>query len=319
MDCYGKYHENFEDNYKIPKIISFVWLTNEQKPREMKEVDIKALQYLVKNPASAISDGSWEIALYINTENIINSINAVKELGIEVRNIYDEQYGLKYTHLIYPYGKFLPISIDVLKYDILLNHGGMILDLNFKLRSNIEYYFKNYDFVATNNPATNLSSPIVENSMIAAKPNHPIIYNLLDFIENKINTNDHIDVCHFGANGYANPITWLPLGIFFYEEANKDNNCDVILYENDLASYFYSWNFEMQGGKRAGERYNESWKPNTVMDSAIFHDIINHSCDAIGPKSYLDTFLYVSNHCLVEMSGIGLDDWDTSFTWVVNN
>jgi hypothetical protein len=86
--------------------------------------------------------------------------------------------------------------------------------------------------------------------------------------------------------------TFLPLGIYFFKESNKDGNWDIVL----------------------PHMYNKGF--NQIMSTLVLEDIVSHSCVPSNVQDYFALTSYINNHCLVEMSGIGIDDLMKQ-SWVV--
>lgn len=176
----------------IPKILQFVWINN----KEGRVNDIPNIFYqnfLNTLKLVETENNNWKIKIWMDQE--VDSLPRLKEIKnldkqeIELINIntpgaifnLDTQDSVSSSHSkiqkkIYDKSHNLAIKIDVLKYQILKEDGGIINDWNFiykKLPTDLE--LNKYDLVLYHLKKDKSFSGMIENSFMASTPKHPFI------------------------------------------------------------------------------------------------------------------------------------------------
>jgi len=181
-----------KNSNKIPKIIHQIWIGPKTLPLKYKKW-MNSWQLL--NP-------DWD---YIFWDN-----DRIKELEI--------------TDLIaYKKSKNFGFKSDLLRYEILNKYGGLYADTDFECLKKLPAYLLNYNFVCA---SVYDFKPIINNAIILAQPNSPLINDLL----NKIKLNKKIHKMHvFDASG-----PYLLTRLYF-DLKDKEKDKIMILPSN----YFY--------------------------------------------------------------------------------
>ena len=191
---------------KIPKIIHQIWINNRKIPKKIQEYQ---QTWKELNP-------SWEYKLWTKEE--------VKNYTFINKNL-EYLFSLPVT---------LSQKIQVLKYDILYQYGGVIAAPDCICLKPFDVFAHCFDFFAGIFPPmhhTVFPALIVHNSLIGAKPQHPIINKASSLIFD--NLTEEIEPNFTGFS---------PIESTFYSLTNavisrdtQDNNIDVVM----PASYFF--------------------------------------------------------------------------------
>ncbi len=135
---------------KIPKIIHQIWIGDRKIPSKLQKYQIS---WKEKNP-------NWEYKLWTNET---------------VKNYTFANQNLKY---LFDLPLTLGERVDVLRYDILYQFGGIYADLDCICLNNFDIFAYRYDFFAgVFQPmfAKMEAAIFLQNCLVGAKPNHPII------------------------------------------------------------------------------------------------------------------------------------------------
>lgn len=162
-------HSNVE---RIPKILHFVWLGPSALPHES-----------VKNITSWIKyHPDWKCILW--TDRMRGHMEQI--LGIEQRLVRDltfEELGTCYVT-----ANTYREKADILRYELLYQFGGLVIDHDVRCHRSFAPFHTSYDFYAALQPlrrATLSSSVVVSNSVMGAKPGHPILRLCLALVDDK--------------------------------------------------------------------------------------------------------------------------------------
>lgn len=208
---------------KIPEEIIYVWLTSENKPREISEKNINNV-IRTKNIMQ-----NWNFTLWTNDKALIpKSIEKLEANGIRVRTIAEIAPNLRLHKEIMQLLKkdYLGPAIDILKYSLVNALGGVCVDLNFIFEKPINKEVYKYDFFMPD-----CGFP-VENSCLAARSNHPILNTLLNYLEDVFY--DPLPcmakiMLTINQHNMADFLTWRPLTWAYIKSAHSNGNIDVII------------------------------------------------------------------------------------------
>jgi|GEM_PF-2389554 len=190
---------------KIPKIIHQIWIGNRAIPKILQEYQ---KTWIEQNP-------DWEYKLWTNEE-----VKKYIFASVELKSLFDQPLTL---------GE----RVDVLRYDILYQYGGIYADCDCVCLKPFDVFAYSYDFFAgilqpmfaTMNPAI-----FLQNCLIGAKPKHPIIKKLSSLM---LENWDELD--YQGDEFYTTiKRTFLTLTLAGIAEANQDGNIDIFM----PSSYF---------------------------------------------------------------------------------
>lgn len=228
MNCYHSIPKDL-GAFKIPKVGHYIWLNYSNKFKMPANITLETFISNLKHSTELATNTPWKYILWTNNEAFINSNHPlVQELYqyCEFRNINDIDYHLSSLNLIQKLldvSKNMAAAVDILKYDIVNQHGGIVMDLNYKLVVDMDVYLKNNDFICQ---LTSFTIFYLENYMIGAKQNHPILNNFLYAIEEYFLAHPN----YLSENAVTNSIIiyeWLHA--FYIMHRNQDENCDLML------------------------------------------------------------------------------------------
>lgn len=206
---------------KIPTVVNHIWLTHPNSPRELSDSDI---ENTLKTKETFVQDSNyWQHIVWTNNKNLIPaSVTILEKNNIEVREIKDYTTQLELYDEINKLivKKEWGIASDALRYDIIREFGGVYSDLNFEFIRTIDDETNKYDFFAQD----------FVNYFFAAKPNHPVLVDLVKTIKENLNTpKDHIRT--IDSNDIFTKTIFtslLPFGISYIKNANKYGNTDIV-------------------------------------------------------------------------------------------
>ncbi|MGB8702355.1 MAG: glycosyltransferase [Thermosynechococcaceae cyanobacterium] len=191
---------------KIPKIIHQIWIGNRQIPHNLNEYQ---KTWIEKNP-------DWEYKLWTNEE--------VKE------------YTFCNEELKFLFSQSLTLGerVDVLRYDILYQYGGIYADCDCICLKPFDIFAHRYDFFAgIFQPmfATMENAVFLQNCLVGAKPKHPIIKKIaLLMHQNWDDVKNEED-----AASTTLQRTFLSLTHAVVSASGQDNNIDIVM----PPSYFF--------------------------------------------------------------------------------
>jgi len=215
-------------NNKIPHTLNHIWLTNPDSPHEISSVDLGIIDS--NHRILSQSNSSWEHIVWTNV--ILKSTNYLKGTGVQVRSIYEAKDELKLFNFVEQFinKKLWGLASDVFRYALIQKFGGVYCDLNFALKRGIDEDTFKYDYFSQD----------TINYFFAAKPNHPILVEILNTVDRNLN-NPPLYISTLENEGFStkvsnNPvatktifITLLPFSIAFLKAANRDDNKDMMM------------------------------------------------------------------------------------------
>lgn len=175
----------------IEKISHHIWLSNHADKGKSKEVREKDFQSLLSQYAKMDKDDfNFRHIFWVNDENLIPfTVQKLQSLrNVEVINInslQNESQSLTLIKNLLEEGIY-GVAIDLTKYEVLRIFGGIVLDLNYKITTsnNLSHVLDAYSFIGSGNIGYGRIN--IENSMIAASKNHPILTEICDMINSEL-------------------------------------------------------------------------------------------------------------------------------------
>lgn len=243
---------------KIPYIVHHVWFTHPDSPREISDNDIDNVIKTKETFGGNVS--KWSHIVWTNDKDLIpNSIKILEENGIEVRSIKDYQEDFRLFNQVMELvdKKLWGMASDTLRYNALEKFGGIYSDLNFECKRSIEEDLYKYDFVAQD----------FINYFFAAKPNHPIITNLVNMVEENLNNpTSYISYMDDKAIFDKTVFTSLvPFSIAILKYNNIGDNIDMIYSHDDHESNVDYYGNGLQEFYQ-GEYSSDEFKCDTFRD-----------------------------------------------------
>lgn len=189
-----------QDNPKIPKIIHQIWIGNRQIPSKLQDYQ---KTWKEQNP-------DWEYRLWTNEE--VKNYTFVNE---ELKFLFDQALTL---------GE----RVDVLRYDILYQYGGIYADCDCICLKPFDVFVYCYDFFAGMfQPmfATMETAVFLQNCLVGAKPKHPIIKKLASLL---VKNWDDIE---YKDDEFYTTIkrTFFALTLAALDEVGTANNIDIAM------------------------------------------------------------------------------------------
>lgn len=185
---------------KIPQIIHQIWIGNRQIPKKLQKYQ---QTWKELNP-------SWEYKLWTN-EEVKNYTFFNKDLK--------QLFSLPLT---------IGERVDVLRYDILYQYGGIYADCDCICLKPFDVFVYSYDFFAGVFPpmfSTIKTAIFLQNCLIGAKAKHPIINKVASLM---IENWDNIT---YKEDEFITTIerTFLSLTCAVESEAGKNDNIDIVM------------------------------------------------------------------------------------------
>lgn len=185
---------------KIPKIIHQIWIGNREIPQKLQKYQQTWLQ---QNPG-------WEYKLWTN-EEVKKYTFAIAELKF----LFDQALTM---------GE----RVDVLRYDILYQYGGIYADLDCICLKSFDVFAYCYDFfTGICQPAFASMEPAImlQNCLVGTKPKHPIIKKLSSLL-----LENWEDVEQKGDEIFTTvKRTLLTLTLTVIDEGGKYDNIDITM------------------------------------------------------------------------------------------
>ena len=215
-----KYFDYFRDVYsknnlkeitpqkdpKIPKIIHQIWIGDREIPTILKEYQQSWIEH---HP-------DWEYRLWGNDD-----LESYIFLNKDLESLFKGPLTL---------GE----RVDILRYDILYQYGGIYADFDCVCLKSFDPFVHRYDFVVgVSHPMFALQSPaiVLQNCLILTKPEHPIIEKLAQLlVENWDSIKYKDDEIHTTLIR-----TFFSITLAFWERANQKGNIDIAM----PPSYFF--------------------------------------------------------------------------------
>lgn len=199
---------------KIPKILHFIWVGPENFPRE----SIANVRSWVKRHPG------WTIYFWTDLKR------AVPYSKMERKFIHELPAG-RLTSLVDKTENYAE-KADLLRYEILLNYGGIYIDHDVKCFKSFDEITKAFDlFCGLEVPfQTPLDSSVFPtNNLIGAKPQHPVLFSCIDKICKRWNEigKTYPGKCKFDVINRVAHRTFSPFGESVKECANQGENKDI--------------------------------------------------------------------------------------------
>ncbi|BAZ25544.1 Subversion of eukaryotic traffic protein A [Kalymmatonema gypsitolerans NIES-4073] len=208
-DLYQKNHflkVQPQENPKIPKIIHQIWIGNRNIPKKLHQYQQTWIEH---HPG-------WEYKLWTNEE-----VKKYSFVNNDLKFLFDQALTL---------GE----RVDVLRYDILYQYGGIYADCDCICLKPFDVFAYSYDFFAgIFQPMFAKQEPAIflQNCLIGVKPKHPIIRKLSSLLLEKWE-----DVEYKEDEIYTTlKRTFLGITLAVISEGGKDNNIDIVM----PPSYFF--------------------------------------------------------------------------------
>lgn len=207
-----------QNPFNIPQTIHYIWATSSLSPKQISSKNWSAIQ------AGIRSNYDMNFILWVNNRDILApTIIQARQLGINIQS-FDELTGWnKISYNVedaidkFQYG----VVSDVLRYSILIEKGGIYLDLDYILINEINPLLKYDCFVMDTSLGTS-------SSFLGSKIGHPILVTALEISLNSLlKVNEllpHQKECYGRCNvGFylAGPAAFK---IAYYHSANQDTN-----------------------------------------------------------------------------------------------
>lgn len=217
----------------LPKIFQGVWITNKGHPRAIDNQLDNFIEQAKKLEG-------YEAVIWTNVDlDKLKGLNPQLELNnIKVKNIVDTNTKHKQLldFILAPKDYLKPSQghnfngaiIDIAKYIIIENQGGILADLNFKFDKNFQQSnIASHDFIAI---ARGFNR--IENSFFIAKPHHTIFNELLNIIDEMI----HNPECSLqelrevaGPTLATEFFSMMPLAMAYMKNNNLESNVDALI------------------------------------------------------------------------------------------
>lgn len=220
---------------RIPQIMHHIWLTNPEKPREMRNEDIE--QVIHTKEIFAQSKGTWEHIIWVNDRNLIpESVKVLEAEEISVKSIKAHAEALSnYNYVI----EFIReekwgAASDTLRYSLVELFGGVYTDLNFVFERNLNDEIYRYDFFTEDWKPDDL---YINNFFFAAKPQHPIMKRMTELVARNVGPNPPQYIKEVIENeiksdgppvGFTSFATANPTYIAYIQKAHEEGTIDAI-------------------------------------------------------------------------------------------
>jgi hypothetical protein len=226
-----------------PKLLHGIWLTNKEQPRKISYQLKNFIEQTAKLPG-------FEVIIWtnINQVKLLELTPELKDTNIKIKHLaelntnYVRLQDLLLNPLKHNATKDGGVFIDLAKYLILEQSGGILTDLNFKFGENFEpQIIDKFDFVAAERGVNR-----IENGFFIAKPHHPIFQSVLGMMEEiMFSHNCATDILKSQPSSTTETISMMPLSIAYIMHNNKGNNLDV-LTSTACTQYLYQLNLSPQ-------------------------------------------------------------------------
>ncbi len=219
-----------------------LWLTNLSNPKAIKTEDF--LNYI--NQATKAVESEYKSIIWTNLDketfwNIHPLFQGFRDL-FEIKNIadLDTEY-VKLKDLLLSPNKYLPQTpntknytgflVDLAKYLILEQEGGLLADLNFKFVSDFDpTKLEQYDYIGNKCLAGGLER--IENNFFYSKPHYPIFKETLNIIEEMIFNpsygNEKLLNIGLDSTQFVEHYSMMPYSIGYIKGFNQDDNNDAM-------------------------------------------------------------------------------------------
>lgn len=200
---------------RIPKIVHHIWFGS-KFPDQFRGWSERWIEL---HP-------EWEHILW--TDQSTTQLPDFVQKYPQYKEIHISKFGPLQNQKLFDEAKNYGEKADIFRLEVLSRHGGVYRDIDFEPFEPFDILNHTYDFYAGILPLdTGLLT--VNNGLIAAAPEHPIIRECMNMIESSKNHNRHQYFSIICATG---PI---PLTRAVWACANKDGKRDIVL----PCTYFY--------------------------------------------------------------------------------
>lgn len=225
-------NNNNSNIYHTPHELHYIWLTDENNPKEMPD---KYKENIIKTINNIYSKNSnWHINLWtnVNQSDIRKTDDFFKNLtpNFKIRNISEFDLGkLKDNYLHFMDKKQYTQGSDIIRYNVLKNFGGLYMDLDYQLYKSIDFILDKYDFIAGIDDEKEM---FIGAGLIGAKKNHPIVLETINVIDRNLNNKAKAPkYVLFPKNEFSRIIVSVGPRVLVpgvYKKLNTDGNKDYI-------------------------------------------------------------------------------------------
>ncbi len=226
-----------------PELFHSVWITDENNPEP------PPLKNLVFNQNML---PSYKTIIWTNIDpDILKSLNQsaafLEQNAVEIKNLRELNTPFKGAETVLhepqkvflstPKKNLMGIRVDIAKYLVLYQHGGILADLNFVFSKDFSIQLaKDHDFVGAKKWNNRL-----ENYYFIAKPKHPIFDKTLILIEDLLTSNNPTiqyarENIVAASSSYTEFYTMMPLMLGGIMGLNKNGNNDAFSIEGNVPS-----------------------------------------------------------------------------------
>jgi hypothetical protein len=247
-------------DYSIPRIMHYVWFTNENNPKEIPEDRLANLKFeLDKLPEYNMnSPEPWKVKVWVNCKPcMVTSLEKISDMEypVEIVEWQSEDFGNSRSYLQNMVTNFTPvknsrgIAIDIGRQMMAEKYGGFILDFDYNTGNSTEIIVQHGYHSITHN----------ENNYAGFIPQHKVLVDLHDYISSlfqiieKYDFNSQLQILN--PNTMVNIFGYGPFLSFMERFLTKEDLsvtpdctiCDVDVEEN-VNSFFLKDSIPDEGG-----------------------------------------------------------------------
>ncbi|MBU0744723.1 MAG: hypothetical protein KKE11_05080 [Gammaproteobacteria bacterium] len=206
---------------RVPRIVNYVWLTNDVQRRELFSEDIANV--IKTKKFFAQSGKEWQHIVWTNDKTLIpKSVEKLEAEGILVREMSEVQGELQlYDEVmnLIEQAKW-GMAADALKYDVTYYLGGVCVDVDYCFMQNIEDIIYRYDFYIANSDT---------NNFFIAKPKHAVLNEALRLVKRNLNNPpEHVTLFkNKDVRDKTYRTTVIPFHDAYYRFANSNGTVDI--------------------------------------------------------------------------------------------
>jgi len=179
----------------IPHNLHYVWLTDLNNPKDAPENHLNIVTESMTNFRQGTKYNDWNYKFHTNAPNLIsNTTGFFQSLGFEILDITEEYKNFRTNSFVdlFIQTKKYGLAVDMARYEIVNDQGGMYLDLNFNLTRSLDkevcaYPFVNFNIEGSGGMAIMGPLPHPENYFFISRPNHPILIQTINDIYEAFN------------------------------------------------------------------------------------------------------------------------------------
>ena len=170
------------DEPLIPFSLHFLWAVNPSSPKGISKEDQDSFKILKSITLSG--KASWKYYLWTNREDLISeSTEGMRNSGLVVREFSELKKYKKYGNWIRMAidNSWFGMATDLLKVIILLQEGGFVADLDYRMLSSPEsMHLRAHSYFGYD------AWEAINNGQYAACADHPVLNTLLDILTSNI-------------------------------------------------------------------------------------------------------------------------------------